>query len=96
VALPLMGLTMGMSTALWGVILPVAYGTRHLGSVRSLVTTIGVLATAIGPGVTGILIDRGIDFPRQCLVLGLWCLALVAAGFAIYRRLAAEAAAGNN
>jgi hypothetical protein len=29
-------------------------------------------------------------------VLGLWCLALVAAGFAIYRRLAAEAAAGNN
>jgi MFS family permease len=96
VALPLMGLTMGMSTALWGVILPVAYGTRHLGSVRSLVTTIGVLATAIGPGVTGILIDRGIDFPRQCLALGLWCLALVAAGFAINRRFAAEAAAGNN
>jgi hypothetical protein len=96
VALPLMGLTMGMSTALGGVILPVAYGTRHLGSVRSLVTTIGVLATAIGPGVTGILIDRGIDFPRQCLALGLWCLALGAAGLAINRRFAAEAAAGNN
>lgn len=92
VALGLIGLTQGMSSALWGALLPAAYGTRHLGSVRSLVTTLMVVSTAIGPGVTGVLIDRGVDFPRQTLALALWCLVLCGLAFYISRRLAQEAA----
>ena len=89
-ALGLIGLTQGMTSALWGALLPVIYGTRHLGSVRSLVTTIMVFATAIGPGLTGVLIDQGIDFPSQSLVLGIWCLALSAFSYLVQRRLARE------
>lgn len=89
-ALGLLGITQGMSSALWGALLPAVYGTRHLGSVRSLVTTVMVFSTAAGPGITGALIDRGIDFPRQCLTMGLWCLGLSAAALIIRRRITAE------
>ena len=91
-ALGLLGATQGMASALWGALLPAVYGTRHLGAVRSLATTVMVVSTAIGPGITGILIDRGIDFPRQCLAMGIWCLGLGALGLVVLRRLRLEAA----
>ncbi len=89
-AFGLTGLTQGTASALWGVLLPAVYGTRHLGSVRALVTTILIFSTAAGPWLSGVLIDRGIEFPRQSGPLGLWCLALGAAGLAIHRKLARE------
>lgn len=89
-ALALLGLTQGMGGALWGGLLPQVYGTRHLGEVRSLATTTMVVSTAIGPGLTGLLIDAGVNFPRQCLVLGLWCLALSVAAEAVRRRLTTQ------
>lgn len=89
-ALALLGLTQGMAGALWGAFLPGVYGTRHLGSVRSLATTVMVVSTAAGPGITGLLIDAGIDFPRQSLTLGLWCLVLSVVAEVIRRRLARE------
>jgi hypothetical protein len=49
-----------------------------------------VFSTAAGPGITGALIDQGIDFPRQCLTMGLLCLGLSAAGLVIRRRIVAE------
>ncbi|NNU82105.1 MFS transporter [Halovulum dunhuangense] len=90
VALGVIGITQGTASALWGVLLPVAYGTRHLGSIRSLATTVMVIATAIGPGITGILIDRGVDFPTQTLFMSAWCLVLTAGCILIDRRLTRE------
>ncbi len=90
VALGVIGITQGTASALWGVLLPVAYGTRHLGSIRSLATTVIVIATAIGPGITGILIDRGIDFPTQSLFMGAWCLVVTIGCVMIDRRLSRE------
>jgi MFS family permease len=92
-ALGFIGLTQGMSSALWGALLPAVYGTQRLGAVRSMVTTVMVVSTAIGPGITGLLIDWGIDFPQQTLALAGWCLALSGLGFVIQRRLAVEASA---
>ncbi len=89
-ALGFIGLTQGTASALWGVILPVVYGTRHLGSVRSLVTTVMVISTAIGPGITGILIDLGISFPAQSLFMSLWCIGLSAVCYLVQRRLSSE------
>ena len=89
-ALGFIGLTQGTASALWGVILPVVYGTRHLGSVRSLVTTVIVMSTAIGPGITGILIDASVSFPVQSLFMGLWCIGLSAFCYVVQRRLAQE------
>ena len=43
------------------------YGTRYLGSIKSLATAIMVLGSAIGPGLTGVLIDSGVALDRQYL-----------------------------
>ncbi|MDH3262420.1 MAG: MFS transporter [Paracoccaceae bacterium] len=91
--LAILGLTQGMQSAFWGAFLPHVYGTRHLGAVRALTVALMVVATAIGPGLTGLAIDLGVSFPEQGLALGLWCLALVPLGWAIRRRLGREAAA---
>ncbi|WP_188915027.1 MFS transporter [Salinarimonas ramus] len=91
-ALGVIGITQGTASALWGVLLPQVYGTRHLGAIRSLATTIMVVSTAIGPGITGVLIDLGIGFPTQSLFMGAWCLALSAACLLISVRLTHELA----
>lgn len=41
------------------------YGTRHLGAIRSATVAAMVLGTAIGPGLTGLLIDAGVMFKDQ-------------------------------
>ena len=93
IALAMMGVTMGMASALWGAFLPTLYGTRHLGAIRSLSTTIMVFSTAIGPGLTGLLIDRGVDVPTQCMALAGWCFVVSAGSLVIKQRLTSELAA---
>ena len=53
---------------------PEVYGTRHLGAVRSLIVAFMVFSTAVGPGLTGTLIDLGVSYPAQIFVMGLYCL----------------------
>lgn len=43
------------------------FGTRHLGSIKASVAAILVLGSALGPGISGWLIDRGIAMPTQLL-----------------------------
>lgn len=93
-ALGFIGMTQGTASALWGVLLPTAYGTKNLGAIRSLATTIMVVSTAIGPGITGILIDRGVDFPTQSLWMGAWCIVLMVGCFVISGKLTRELNAG--
>ncbi len=91
-ALALIGISQGIANALSGVLFPHLYGTRHLGAIRSMAVTIMVVSTAIGPGVTGLLIDHGITFPEQCIGLGVWCLVLSLACVGISKRVARELA----
>lgn len=74
--LGIVALSQGAYGATVGSLLPRLYGTRHLGAVRALQVVLMVIASAIGPGLTGLLIDLGLDFPSQGLGLGLWCFAL--------------------
>jgi MFS family permease len=92
-ALGLIGITQGVNSALLGVLFPLVYGTEHLGSIRSMATTIMVVSTAIGPGITGLLIDHGITFPAQALTMGLWCIGLSVVCLFIERRLTRELSA---
>lgn len=41
------------------------YGTRHLGSIKAMGVAVMVFGSAIGPGITGVLIDAGYAFPQQ-------------------------------
>jgi MFS family permease len=74
------GLMGSVPVSFWAVF----FGTRHLGSIKSLASALGVLGSAIGPGITGYLIDIGYDLPQQmiwiagfflgtalCLVIGM-------------------------
>ncbi len=70
-----LGVSYGLSSTLFGAIWPEIYGTRHLGSIRAIVVALMVFATALGPGVTGVLLDVGVAYSTQILVMGLYCAA---------------------
>lgn len=61
----LFGVSQGVNAALPGAFWAEYFGTRHLGGVKSLAAAVMVLGSAIGPGITGALIDLGLPFPAQ-------------------------------
>ena len=73
VFMALVGVTQGIIATLLGTLWPEIYGTKYLGSVRSIVMALIVFASAIGPGLTGVLIDYGISFEIQLHVMAIYC-----------------------
>ncbi len=69
----LMGISTGILTLLYGSLWPEVYGTLHLGSIRSLVTALMVLFSALGPGAVGWLIDLGIPLSSQFIGFATYC-----------------------
>ena len=71
IALIFLGLTVGanstLPSAFWAEFL---LGTRHIGAIKAMATAVMVLGSAIGPGLTGLLIDRGISLNTQFLWIG--------------------------
>lgn len=61
----LMAISQGANSTLPNAFWAEAYGTRHIGGIKALATAVMVLGSAIGPGLTGALIDRGIVFEDQ-------------------------------
>ena len=43
------------------------YGTRNLGRIKATAAAVMVLGSALGPGITGVLIDAGVGIERQYL-----------------------------
>lgn len=69
-----LGVSYGIASTLFGSLWPEIYGVLHLGAVRSVTVSAAVLASAVGPGLTGTLIDKGIDLPAQMKFFGVYCL----------------------
>lgn len=61
----LIGAGVGMHVTMMATFWAEVFGTRHLGSIRAMMGAVMVLGTAIGPGLTGMIIDLGLDFPAQ-------------------------------
>lgn len=80
------GMTAGAGMATVGAMWAELYGTRHLGSIRALSVAAMVFSSALGPGLTGILIDLGIGFEAQCVWMGTYCLAMTPAIHWLMRR----------
>lgn len=74
VFMALMGISYGFSSTLFGALWPELYGAKHLGSIRAVIVAMMVLATAMGPGLTGWLIDRGVSYPGQIAAMGVYCI----------------------
>jgi len=68
----LMGVTAGTHVTVMSTLWAEVYGTRNLGAIRAMLAAVMVLGTAIGPGITGALIDFGIDFPQQGFGIAAW------------------------
>ena len=75
-AIMLMALTFGVNATLPGAFWAEFYGTRYLGAIKALATAAMVLGSAIGPGVTGALIDLGYAFPDQMPWIGSWFISV--------------------
>ncbi len=63
----LMGMAGGGQATLPAAVWADYYGTRHIGSIKSAVAAAMVLGSAIGPGLSGWLIDQGVGFEQQLL-----------------------------
>lgn len=67
--LVLAAMTSGTGGTLLGTLWAELFGTRHLGSIRSVAFASAVLASALAPGLVGILLDRGVPLERQFLAM---------------------------
>lgn len=70
----LLGISNGFTSTLLGALWPEVYGIANLGGIRAMTVSAMVLATALGPGLTGILIDLGVSLPEQLLWMSGWCV----------------------
>lgn len=63
--LAIFGIGTGTQATLPGSFWAEFFGTRHLGAIKALAGSIMVFGSAIGPGLSGWLIDAGMDFEAQ-------------------------------
>jgi MFS family permease len=88
VVMVLFGVTQGAQNPILTGIGAEFYGTRHLGAIKAALTSVMVLGSALGPGLTGVLIDQGISFARQMPWIAAYHLA--ASGLALLAVLRAR------
>lgn len=69
----LVGISNGFSLNLYGAVWAEAFGTAHLGAIRSVVTMIVIFAAAVGPGAAGVLLDMGFGFGTIYFLLSALC-----------------------
>ena len=94
VAFAFLGIGAGMQATVPAAFWAEFYGTRHLGAIKAMAVSVMVLGTAIGPGLTGLLIDAGRPLPAQMPALaGSFLAAAALAGLAIARTRRGLAAA---
>jgi len=72
--LALLAVTSGANSTLPNAFWAEFYGTKYLGAIKALATAITVLGSAIGPGLTGLLIDSGVALDRQYLWISVFFL----------------------
>jgi MFS family permease len=72
----LCGITTGGASTIHTAIWAELYGTRHIGAIKSLALAAMVFSTAAGPGIVGLFIDLGFDFPVQGLWMAVYSLAI--------------------
>ncbi len=59
------GIGIGASNVVLSSVLAEFYGTKHIGSIKALMTSIAVFGSAIGPVLSGVLMDNSIGISAQ-------------------------------
>ena len=74
----MLGITAGAGATLPGAFWAEFYGTKFIGSIKALATAVMVLGSAIGPGITGVMIDYGMGLETQFYwIAGYFALATI-------------------
>ncbi len=66
--------TVGSSSTLVGAAWAELFGTRHLGAIRATAVASQVVASALAPGLMGVLLDAGIPLTSQFLAMLVYAL----------------------
>jgi MFS family permease len=64
-----MALTTGANSTLPNAFWAEFYGTQNIGSIKAMAAAVMVFGSAIGPGVTGVLIDLGMGWDTQMVAI---------------------------
>jgi MFS family permease len=62
-----MAMTTGANSTLPNAFWAEFYGTRNLGAIKAMAAAVMVLGSALGPGITGVMIDAGVGLETQYL-----------------------------
>jgi MFS family permease len=83
-----MALTTGANSTLPNAFWAEFYGTQNIGSIKAMAAAVMVFGSAIGPGITGLLIDLGMGWDTQLIAIGAYFIlttVMMAAGIARYK-----------
>ena len=72
VGLLVMAMTTGSNATIPNAFWAEFYGTRYLGSIKAMAAAVMVLGSALGPGITGLLIDLGIGLEDQYIGVSMY------------------------
>ena len=65
IGMALLGFAYGFQTTLPTALWAELFGTRHIGALKAVSASVMVFGSAVGPGISGALIDLGLTFPQQ-------------------------------
>ena len=71
----LFGLAQGVQTTLPTAFWAEFFGTRHIGAIKAVSASVMVFGSAVGPGISGALIDLGLTFPQQMIGISVYFVA---------------------
>jgi MFS family permease len=83
-----MALTTGANSTLPNGFWAEFYGTQNIGSIKAMAAAVMVFGSAIGPGITGLLIDLGMGWDTQLIAIGAYFIlttVMMAVGIARYK-----------
>ena len=81
----LMGITVGISPVMHGALWAELYGTKHLGAIRAIDTSLMVFASALAPVTMGWLIDVGVELETQFIWMAGYIFVVSAMLFLLFK-----------
>jgi len=72
-----LGTSIGSSSPILGALWAEVYGTKHLGAIRALITSLAIISSSASPILFGFLIDRGISGQGLFIWLTLYVLVAI-------------------
>lgn len=82
----LLALTTGANSTIPNAFWAEFYGTRHIGAVKAMAAAVMVLGSALGPALTGVLMDAGFELDQQYIfVAGYFGAASLMLAFGIFK-----------